>query len=150
MTTGARMKAQLPMVRLHLVMPLVQELERLRIDASKPLAQLSVRRKDVENRDLFVPAPKMYAIVEKLAEFSEDRYFGVHVGERLDPWNWSPPSTSSQLSVRALAVSIAVIIRAEPPKHLPSALLSSEQPESIRLIGSNREWKSLVCKIVML
>jgi AraC-like DNA-binding protein len=87
------------MVRLHLVMPLVQELERLRIDAGEPLAQLSVRRKDVENRDVFVPAPKMYAIVEKLAEFSGDLYFGVHVGERLDPWNWSPMLDAARQSV---------------------------------------------------
>ena len=78
------------MVRLSLVEPLVRELENRRIDLSESLAALSVRREELLDQSIFVPASKMYAVVEKLAEASGDPHFGVHVGEKLDPWLWPP------------------------------------------------------------
>ena len=39
---------------------------------------------------MFVPVPVMYALAESLSESSGDPYFGVHVGERVDPWSYSP------------------------------------------------------------
>lgn len=37
-----------------------------------------------------VSVPVMYALAESLSESSGDPYFGVHVGERVDPWAYSP------------------------------------------------------------
>lgn len=39
---------------------------------------------------MFVSVPVMYALAESLSETSGDPYFGVHVGERVDPWAYSP------------------------------------------------------------
>ena len=50
----------------------------------------------------------------------------------------------------ALASLIALTSRAVPPKHSPAVLSSAEQGPSYLLIGSNRAWKSLVCRMVRL
>jgi AraC-like DNA-binding protein len=88
----------LPLVRLNLVFPLVEELERRKMDARQVLSKFDLSRQDVISGDMFVPAPTMYAIVEEFAAFSKDPHFGVRVGEKLDPWSWSPLSSAAELS----------------------------------------------------
>jgi AraC-like DNA-binding protein len=91
-------RSALPLVRLNLVSPLVAELERRKMDARQVLSKFDLSRQDVISGDMFVPAPTMYAIVEEIAAFSGDPHFGVRVGEKLDPWSWSPLSSAAELS----------------------------------------------------
>lgn len=83
-------RSGLPMARLDLLLPLVEGLERLGLSAEPVLARHDLVRAAVAQDDMFVPASLMYKLVEDLAEFSGDPYFGIHVGERLNPWSWSP------------------------------------------------------------
>ena len=80
----------LPLIRLNLIQPFLEELKRRKIDPDNVLSDLSVYSDDLDGADVFVSAPKMYAIVEGLSELSGDPFFGVHVGSQLDPMSWSP------------------------------------------------------------
>lgn len=88
----------LPLVRLNLVDPLLKLLEQQGIDDRDLLERLSIKSTDVGNPDVFVPAPRMYEIVETLADASGDPYFGIHAGELLEPWAWSPLADIAHLS----------------------------------------------------
>jgi len=91
-------KSELPLVRLNLVLPLLHELDRHRIESQQVLAAFNLTKQKVMQSDMFVPAPTMYAIVEELAAISGDPHFGVRVGEQLDPWSWSPLREAAALS----------------------------------------------------
>ena len=91
-------KPALPLIRLNLVFPLVEELERRKMGSRQVLSKFDLSRQDVISGDRFVPASTMYAIVEEIAAFSGDPHFGVRVGEKLDPWSWSPLSAAAELS----------------------------------------------------
>lgn len=84
------MQSQLPLVRLNLVSPLLDQLQRQGVNAGPVLAEQSLTTSDIGNPELFVTAPRMYRLVEALAEASGDAYFGFRVGEQLDPYHWSP------------------------------------------------------------
>lgn len=88
----------LPLIRLNLVEPLLRLIDQRGIDAKDLLERFSLKRTEVSNPEVFVPAPKMYEIVEKLAGLSGDPYFGIHAGESLDPWAWSPLSDIAHIS----------------------------------------------------
>jgi AraC-like DNA-binding protein len=91
-------KSDLPLIRLGLVSPLIEELERRNINCQNTLAEFDMVKQDILHGDLFVPAPIMYGIVEKLAAISGDPHFGVRVGEGLDPFSWPPLAESAELS----------------------------------------------------
>ena len=91
-------KTELPLVRLNLILPLLEELDRHRIESQQVLATFGLTKQKVTQSDMFVPAPTMYAIVEELAAISGDPHFGVRVGEQLDPWSWSPLREAAALS----------------------------------------------------
>lgn len=83
-------QSQLPLVRLNLLSPLLDHLRRRGVNTGPVLAAQSLTAADIGNTELFVTARKMYQLVEELAEVSGDPYFGVHAGEELDPFSWSP------------------------------------------------------------
>ena len=91
-------KPTLPLVRLNLVEPLLRLLDQRGIDAEDLLEQFSLKRAEISNPEIFVPAPRMYEIVETLADSSGDPFFGIHAGESLDPWAWSPLSDIAHIS----------------------------------------------------
>ena len=88
----------LPLIRLNLVEPLLRLLDQRGIDAEDLLERFSLKSAEISNPEVFVPAPKMYEIVEKLADLSGDPFFGIHAGESLDPWAWSPLSDIAHIS----------------------------------------------------
>jgi len=88
----------LPLIRLNLVEPLLRLIDQRGIDAEGLLERFSLKRAEISDPEVFVPAPKMYEIVEKLADLSGDPYFGIHAGESLDPWAWSPLSDIAHIS----------------------------------------------------
>jgi AraC-like DNA-binding protein len=91
-------KSELPLVRLNLVLPLLKELDRHRIESRQVLAKFDLTKQKVTQSDMFVPAPTMYAIVEELAAISGDPHFGVRVGEQLDVSSWQPLIEAAALS----------------------------------------------------
>ncbi len=82
--------SDLPLVRLSLLAPLIEGLDAAGGDATPILGQFHLDRSLVTSGDLFVPARTMYSLVEAISEASGDPHFGVHQGERLDPWGWPP------------------------------------------------------------
>jgi AraC-like DNA-binding protein len=92
-------QSQLPLVRLNLVSPLLDHLQQRGVDGGRVLEEQSLTTADIHNSELFVTAPRMYALVEALAEASGDAYFGFRVGEELDPFNWSPLKSAVEASV---------------------------------------------------
>lgn len=68
----------------------MQELDQRGINSVQTLAKFNIHANEVSHDDRFVPAATMYAIVEELAAISGDPWFGVRVGEKLNPWSWSP------------------------------------------------------------
>jgi AraC-like DNA-binding protein len=91
-------KTDLPLIRLNLVSPFIEELERRSINCQNVLSEFDLVIEDILQDDMFVPAPVMYGLVEKLSAASGDPYFGVRVGEQLDPFSWPPFAESAELS----------------------------------------------------
>lgn len=95
-------KPSLPMIRLILVSPVVEELERRRFDIRPVLESFSITRENFFNPDFWVPAAKMYGLFEAFAELTNDPYFGVRQGELLNPWDWSPTARAAQKSANVV------------------------------------------------
>lgn len=78
----------LPLVRLSLVKPIVEEVERRGIAVHDLLDDLSLSREAVFASELFVPAPVMYSLLEALARAAEDPHLTVAFGETMHLSNW--------------------------------------------------------------
>ena len=91
-------KPAIPLIRLRLVQPFLEELKRRKVDPGKVLADLTISKDNLQDPDIFVPAPKMYSLVENLSALSGDPYFGAHVGSQLDPLSWSPLVSAAESS----------------------------------------------------
>ena len=81
---------------MNLAAPFLSELNRLEVDTDTVLAPFGFGSQTVTSSDIFVPAPVMYDIIQALAEAAGDPYLGVHIGEKLSPWDW--PSISRALT----------------------------------------------------
>lgn len=88
----------LPVIRLSLLKPIVETLENNKQAIEKVFSEFFIKTENIEDPDVWIPATKMYALVERLAEISGDPYFGVHSGEQLDPWSWSPTANAARSS----------------------------------------------------
>jgi AraC-like DNA-binding protein len=80
----------LPLVRLSLILPFVEELDRRRINTDEVLVQSGLARQTVTDLSVFVPAIVIYRFVENAARAASDPQLGVHVGENLDLSGWPP------------------------------------------------------------
>ena len=80
----------LPLVRLGLILPFVEELDRLGIPADAVLMRNGLVRETVCDPNVFVPAIVVHRFLEDAARAAEQPYFGVVVGERLDLAGWPP------------------------------------------------------------
>ncbi len=78
----------LPLIRLGLVKPIVEEVERRGVSIHDLLDDLSLSREAIFSPQLFVPAPVMYSLLEDLARAAEDPYLTVTIGEALDLSRW--------------------------------------------------------------
>ena len=78
----------LPLIRISLVKPIVEEVERRGVSIHSLLDNLSLSRDAISSSELFVPAPVMYSLLEGLAEAAEDPYLTVAIGESLDLTKW--------------------------------------------------------------
>jgi AraC-like DNA-binding protein len=78
----------LPLVRLSLALPLIEEVERRGFVVHDLLDALSLSRDAIFSSDLFVPASVMYSLLEALAKAAEDPYLAASIGEALDLSTW--------------------------------------------------------------
>jgi AraC-like DNA-binding protein len=78
----------LPLIRLSLVKPIVEEVERRGVAVHDLLDDLSLSREAVFASELFVPAPVMYSLLEALARAAEDPHLTVAFGETMDLSSW--------------------------------------------------------------
>jgi hypothetical protein len=99
MNVGTSSRRTLPLVRLNLVLPLVALLEERGVKADSVLATFGLSRLVVEQSDMFMPAARLYEVVEAIAKASGDPYFGLHAGERLDLPQWTPFSKGSRSAI---------------------------------------------------
>ena len=78
----------LPLIRLSLAKPIVEEVERRGVAIHKLLDDLSLSRDAIFTQELFVPAPVMYSLLEGLAWAAKDPHLTVAIGEQLDLTEW--------------------------------------------------------------
>jgi len=77
-------KSTLPLVRLHLVQPFIEELDRLRINADAVLGNHGIARRSVFDPNLFISVNIIHWLLEDIATAADDPYFSVRVGEQLN------------------------------------------------------------------
>ncbi len=80
----------LPLVRLNLILPFIEELDRSQANADSVLEARNLTRSSVLDPNQFVSADTIYRILEDAASAVNDPYLGVRVGEALDFTTWSP------------------------------------------------------------
>jgi AraC-like DNA-binding protein len=83
-------KTTLPLVRLQLLLPFLNELDRLRVDTDAVLETHGIARESVQDSNLFISANIIHRFLEDVAAAANDPFFGVHVGEKLVFSAWSP------------------------------------------------------------
>jgi AraC-like DNA-binding protein len=80
----------LPLVRLGLILPFVEALDRLGADADAILMGNALMRETVHDPNVFVPVVVINRFLEDAARAIGNPHLGVHVGERLDLAGWPP------------------------------------------------------------
>jgi AraC-like DNA-binding protein len=86
----------LPLVRLNLLLPFVEEMDRLRVNTDTVLGAHGITRSAVLDPDLFVSVNTIHRLLEDAAAAANDPFFGVHVGESLDFKAWAPLVDAAQ------------------------------------------------------
>jgi AraC-like DNA-binding protein len=89
-------KPTLPLVRLNLALPFIEELDRLRLNGDAVLGKHGLTRISVQDPNLFVSVNIVHSILEEAAAAANNPYFGVHVGENLDFTAWAPLTDAAQ------------------------------------------------------
>jgi AraC-like DNA-binding protein len=101
----------LPLVRLSLILPIVRELDRRRVDVNAVLASSGLARERVADQDVFVPPIVVHRFLEEAAQAAGDRYLCARVGETLDERSW-PPLADAASRATTLAGFLIRFIRA--------------------------------------
>ena len=87
---GVISKPTLPLVRLELFLPFVQELDQRGLDADSMLKRHGLVRTSINDTNLFISVNIIHKMLEDCARISGDPYFCLYVGEQLDVSRWSP------------------------------------------------------------
>lgn len=106
-----RPKSSIPLVRLNLLMPFVQELDRRKVNTNAVLAANGLIRDMLLDNSIFAPSSVIHSFLEDAAHAANDLYFGVCVGESLDWSGWIPILEAATKS-RNLAGFLIRFIRA--------------------------------------
>lgn len=80
----------IPLVRLNLIVPFINELDRRGVNTNAVLATSSLVRETVLDVSVFVPPIVIHRFLEDAAYAAQDPYFAVRVGEKLDWAAWPP------------------------------------------------------------
>ena len=90
LNSAATPTPRLPLVRLELFMPFLQELDRRGLDADSLLKRHGLVRASIEDPNLFISSNIIHRILEEMADLASDRHICLRVGEQLDVSRWSP------------------------------------------------------------
>jgi AraC-like DNA-binding protein len=77
-----------PLIRLSLLIPFIQELERRQVKTDRILVAFDLNRETLANPESFVQARVIYKLLEAMAQAADDPFLAVHVGETLDLYAW--------------------------------------------------------------
>lgn len=102
---------RLPLVRLSLLQPIVEELDRRRVDVDSVLAASGLVREMVSDQNVFVPPIVIHRFLEDSAEAARDPYFCAGIGESLDDSTW-PPLVDAASQAKNLGEFLTRFIRA--------------------------------------
>ncbi len=83
-------RPDLPLVRLNLILPVVLELDRRRVNANAVLAANGLVRDTLLDKSVFVPPIVIHRFLEDAASTAGDPHLCVRVGEALDVTRWAP------------------------------------------------------------
>lgn len=83
-------KSALPLVRLQLILPFINALDRMEADTDAVLDRQGIARESVQDSNLFISVNIIHRFLEDAATAADDPFLGVHVGEQLDFSAWSP------------------------------------------------------------
>ena len=101
----------IPLVRLALLQPFVDYLDRAGINTDDVLTANGLVRESLLDPDIFVPVIVIHRFLEEGAAVAGDSFFGVHVGERLDLTGW-PPFIDAASKATTLSEFLIRFIRA--------------------------------------
>lgn len=104
-------KKPIPLVRLGLILPFVQELDRRRIDTDAVLSSNGLIRAALHDARMFVPPMVIHRFLEDAAQAAGDPFLGIRVGESLD-WSSWPPMLEAANKARNLVGFLVRFIRA--------------------------------------
>lgn len=104
-------KTSLPLVRLSLILPFVQELDRRRLNTDSVLAESGLVRETVLDNSIFVPPVVIHRFLEDAALAADDPHLAVRVGETLE-WSGWPPMVEAASKARNLVGFLVRFIRA--------------------------------------
>ena len=104
-------KTSIPLVRLSLILPFVQALDRRGLTADSVLAESGLVRETVLDNSIFVPPIVVHRFLEDAANAADDPHFAVRVGEQLD-WSTWPPMVEAASKARNLVGFLVRFIRA--------------------------------------
>ena len=77
-------KSALPLVRLPLILPFINTLDRMEADTDAVLDRQGLARESVQDPNLFISVNIIRRFLEDAAVAADDPFLGVHVGEQLD------------------------------------------------------------------
>ena len=88
--TSQTLRQSIPLVRLSLASPFFDAATASGANVSKLLATLGLTTSAFSDTERLVPAQTIYAVVEALADATDDPHISVKLGTLLDPFSWSP------------------------------------------------------------
>jgi AraC-like DNA-binding protein len=104
-------KTSLPLVRLSLIQPFVQELDRRGLSTDSVLAENGLARATLKDDSVFVPPIVVHRFLEGAALAADDPHLAVRVGEKLNWSDW-PPMVEAASKARNLIGFLVRFIRA--------------------------------------
>jgi AraC-like DNA-binding protein len=104
-------KTSIPLVRLSLIQPFVQELDRRGLSTDSVLAENGLARETLKDDSVFVPPIVIHRFLEDAALAADDPHLAVRVGETLN-WSRWPPMVEAASKARNLVGFLVRFIRA--------------------------------------
>lgn len=77
-----------PVIRLSLIAPFLDHLERQGLSCAKPLHRVGLSYEMSKNPDIFVHSEVFYGLMNELARTAEDPFLGLHVAEAMVLAEW--------------------------------------------------------------
>jgi AraC-like DNA-binding protein len=100
----------IPLVRLNLILPFVEELDRRKINTNAVLITNGLAREALHDQNVFIPVIVVHRFLESVAQSADDPYIGFNIGLNMDLAGW-PPFVDAVNQARTLQGYLARFIR---------------------------------------